>query len=127
MHVGRRFLTTVYQSVTLDYMSETDPTAPPPRPPPEVSETSEGNRGSSPPLPPQLPMPLAGSSPASGFAAATTGAMVGPDNVEYWLQKCSICFDNNYDFYFDGCRDQFCYSCFDRYVMLCLSCAFYEY
>lgn len=33
-----------------------------------------------------------------------------------YQQKCSICFDNSYDFCLDKCRDQFCKQCFGRYA-----------
>ncbi|CAG8837826.1 22296_t:CDS:2, partial [Racocetra persica] len=35
---------------------------------------------------------------------------------EYWLQRCSICFDAQLDFCLELCRDQFCRDCFQRYV-----------
>ncbi|RIA97596.1 hypothetical protein C1645_751971 [Glomus cerebriforme] len=37
-------------------------------------------------------------------------------DIEYWLQRCSICFDAQLDFCLDICRDQFCRDCFQRYV-----------
>ncbi|CAB4487617.1 unnamed protein product [Rhizophagus irregularis] len=37
-------------------------------------------------------------------------------DIEYWLQRCSICFDAQLDFCLEVCRDQFCRDCFQRYV-----------
>ncbi|KAG0329793.1 hypothetical protein BG004_002246 [Podila humilis] len=36
--------------------------------------------------------------------------------MEYWLQRCSICFDSRLDFCLQYCRDQYCRDCFQRYV-----------
>ncbi|KAI8077856.1 uncharacterized protein BX664DRAFT_353690 [Halteromyces radiatus] len=36
--------------------------------------------------------------------------------MEYWLQRCSICFDAPLDFCLEYCRDQYCMDCFERYV-----------
>ncbi|CDH51274.1 expressed protein [Lichtheimia corymbifera JMRC:FSU:9682] len=38
------------------------------------------------------------------------------DNMEYWLQRCSICFEAQLDLCLDYCRDQYCLDCFRRYV-----------
>ena len=38
------------------------------------------------------------------------------ENIEYWIQKCSICFDARYDFCVEACRDQYCRACFERYI-----------
>ncbi|KFH72436.1 hypothetical protein MVEG_02727 [Podila verticillata NRRL 6337] len=40
----------------------------------------------------------------------------GFEEIEYWLQRCSICFDSRLDFCLEYCRDQFCRDCFQRYV-----------
>ncbi|KAF9111136.1 hypothetical protein BGX27_005344 [Mortierella sp. AM989] len=40
----------------------------------------------------------------------------GFNEMEYWLQRCSICFDARLDFCLELCRDQFCRDCFQRYV-----------
>lgn len=32
------------------------------------------------------------------------------------MSRCSICFESHYSFYFAGCKDQFCKTCFNRYV-----------
>ncbi|KAG0342141.1 hypothetical protein BG000_006647 [Podila horticola] len=40
----------------------------------------------------------------------------GYEEIEYWLQRCSICFDSRLDFCLEYCRDQFCRDCFQRYV-----------
>ncbi|KAG0243250.1 hypothetical protein BGX31_010972 [Mortierella sp. GBA43] len=40
----------------------------------------------------------------------------GHHDMEFWLQRCSICFDARLDFCLEYCRDQFCRSCFQRYV-----------
>jgi len=42
--------------------------------------------------------------------------MESPEDMEYWLQRCSICFDAQLDFCLEYCRDQFCYDCFEKYV-----------
>jgi hypothetical protein len=36
--------------------------------------------------------------------------------MEYWMQRCSICFDRRMDLCLRPCRDQFCSDCFQRYV-----------
>jgi len=38
------------------------------------------------------------------------------DEMDYWLQRCSICFDSQLDLCLEYCRDQFCIDCFERYV-----------
>ncbi|CAG8486820.1 15367_t:CDS:10, partial [Acaulospora colombiana] len=43
-------------------------------------------------------------------------ALTSVQDIEYWLQRCSICFDAQLDFCLDLCRDQFCRDCFQRYV-----------
>ncbi|KAF9431859.1 hypothetical protein BGZ76_011611 [Entomortierella beljakovae] len=40
----------------------------------------------------------------------------GFHDMEYWLQRCSICFDSRLEFCLEICRDQFCRDCFQRYV-----------
>ncbi|KAF9186042.1 E3 ubiquitin-protein ligase arih2 [Haplosporangium sp. Z 767] len=40
----------------------------------------------------------------------------GYNEIEIWLQRCSICFDARLDFCLEFCRDQFCRDCFQRYV-----------
>ncbi|KAF9929977.1 hypothetical protein BGZ67_006021 [Mortierella alpina] len=40
----------------------------------------------------------------------------GFNDIEFWLQRCSICFDARLDFCLEFCRDQFCRECFQRYV-----------
>ncbi|CAG8566040.1 8137_t:CDS:2, partial [Cetraspora pellucida] len=42
--------------------------------------------------------------------------MTSAQDIEYWLQRCSICFDAQLDFCLELCRDQFCRDCFQRYV-----------
>ncbi|ORX99710.1 hypothetical protein K493DRAFT_257031 [Basidiobolus meristosporus CBS 931.73] len=42
--------------------------------------------------------------------------MSSSPDIEYWLQRCSICFDAQLDFCLDYCRDQYCRDCFKRYV-----------
>ncbi|KAH7046137.1 hypothetical protein BKA57DRAFT_395980 [Linnemannia elongata] len=39
-----------------------------------------------------------------------------PNEMEYYLQRCSICFDSQLDFCLEMCRDQFCRDCFQKYV-----------
>ncbi|KAI8050803.1 hypothetical protein BDF22DRAFT_693482 [Syncephalis plumigaleata] len=39
-----------------------------------------------------------------------------PDSMEYWQERCSICFDKNLEFCLQPCRDQFCFECFQRYI-----------
>lgn len=38
------------------------------------------------------------------------------NELEYYLQRCSICFDSRLDFCLEMCRDQFCRDCFQKYV-----------
>lgn len=38
----------------------------------------------------------------------------GFEEIEYWIQRCSICFDSRLDFCLEYCRDQFCRDCFQR-------------
>ncbi|KAJ3075466.1 hypothetical protein HK102_005596, partial [Quaeritorhiza haematococci] len=37
-------------------------------------------------------------------------------DLEYLYSRCSICFDSRLDFCLQGCKDQFCRACFQRYV-----------
>lgn len=38
------------------------------------------------------------------------------DEMDYWLQRCSICFDAQLDLCLEYCRDQYCLDCFRRYL-----------
>ncbi|KAF9122797.1 E3 ubiquitin-protein ligase arih2 [Mortierella sp. GBA39] len=38
------------------------------------------------------------------------------NEMEYYLLRCSICFDSRLDFCLEMCRDQFCRDCFQKYV-----------
>ncbi|ORX49478.1 hypothetical protein DM01DRAFT_1325654 [Hesseltinella vesiculosa] len=37
-------------------------------------------------------------------------------DLSYWVERCSICFDARLDLCLDYCRDQFCLDCFQKYV-----------
>lgn len=37
------------------------------------------------------------------------------DQMEYWSQKCSICFDAPLDICLNYCNDQYCVECFEKY------------
>jgi hypothetical protein len=41
---------------------------------------------------------------------------MGGDDMNFWLQRCSICLDSKFSLFLDSCRDQFCSDCFARYV-----------
>lgn len=43
-----------------------------------------------------------------------------PDQVEYWVERCSICFESRLDFYLPRCRDQYCLDCFSKYLTQCV-------
>lgn len=76
----------------------------------------------------------ASSSPNGGAATTTTTTLTSAteeqdrhyqdeddeddpqDNMEYWLQRCSICFEAQLDLCLDYCRDQYCLDCFRRQV-----------
>jgi hypothetical protein len=49
-----------------------------------------------------------------------TADYIGGDDMNFWLQRCSICLDSKFSLFLDSCRDQFCADCFARYVLLCL-------
>ncbi|KAI9304258.1 hypothetical protein BJ944DRAFT_88434 [Cunninghamella echinulata] len=36
--------------------------------------------------------------------------------MDYWSQKCSICFDAPLDICLEYCHDQYCIECFERYI-----------
>lgn len=38
------------------------------------------------------------------------------DDMDYWLQRCSICFEAQLDLCLEYCRDQYCLDCFRRYA-----------
>ncbi|OBZ88239.1 E3 ubiquitin-protein ligase dbl4 [Choanephora cucurbitarum] len=38
------------------------------------------------------------------------------DNVQKYIEGCSICFERKLDFCLEYCRDQFCTDCFQKYV-----------
>ncbi|KAI7864856.1 hypothetical protein BDF14DRAFT_1731392 [Spinellus fusiger] len=38
--------------------------------------------------------------------------------MEYWLERCSICFDARLELCLDHCRDQYCLDCFRRQVVM---------
>ncbi|KAL1922727.1 uncharacterized protein VTP21DRAFT_9103 [Calcarisporiella thermophila] len=44
------------------------------------------------------------------------GSRQSRERLEYWMQRCSICFDAQLDLCLTFCRDQFCEECFKRYV-----------
>ncbi|KAI9314401.1 hypothetical protein BX666DRAFT_1966224 [Dichotomocladium elegans] len=46
----------------------------------------------------------------------STSRSYGQNDMDYWLQRCSICFEAQLDLCLDFCRDQYCLECFSRYV-----------
>ncbi|GAA5796841.1 hypothetical protein HPULCUR_002219 [Helicostylum pulchrum] len=50
-----------------------------------------------------------GSSEASSYA--------DHDEIESFVDRCSICFYEQLDLCLDGCKDQFCHGCFQRYIV----------
>lgn len=38
------------------------------------------------------------------------------DEMQQWVERCSICFESKLDLCLDFCRDQFCLECFQKYV-----------
>ncbi|CAO3590138.1 unnamed protein product [Absidia cylindrospora] len=38
------------------------------------------------------------------------------DGVNYWTERCSICFDATMDISLELCHDQYCYGCFQRRI-----------
>lgn len=36
------------------------------------------------------------------------------DEMQQWLERCSICFESKLDLCLDYCRDQFCLDCFQK-------------
>jgi hypothetical protein len=43
-----------------------------------------------------------------------TAEYMGGDDMNFWLQRCSICLDSKFSLFLDSCRDQFCADCFAR-------------
>jgi hypothetical protein len=41
------------------------------------------------------------------------------DDMEHFLNRCSICFDAPLDMCLEYCRDQYCIDCFQRFVFHC--------
>jgi flagellar biogenesis protein FliO len=39
------------------------------------------------------------------------------DDMQQWLERCSICFESKLDLCLDNCRDQFCLECFQKFVL----------
>ncbi|KAI8971934.1 hypothetical protein BDF20DRAFT_887338 [Mycotypha africana] len=44
------------------------------------------------------------------------GSYMDNDDVEHFINRCSICFDAQLDFCLQLCKDQFCLDCFRKYV-----------
>jgi hypothetical protein len=40
------------------------------------------------------------------------------DEMEHFLNRCSICFDAQLDMCLEHCKDQYCIDCFQRLVIL---------
>lgn len=38
------------------------------------------------------------------------------DDMQQWLERCSICFESKLDLCLDFCKDQFCLPCFQKYA-----------
>ena len=36
------------------------------------------------------------------------------DDMQQWLERCSICFEAKLDLCLDSCKDQFCLECFEK-------------
>ncbi|KAI8098578.1 uncharacterized protein BX664DRAFT_319063 [Halteromyces radiatus] len=54
---------------------------------------------------------------SSSSSSSSSSASSSPqDDLSYWIERCSICFDARLDLCLDYCRDQFCIDCFQRYV-----------
>ncbi|CAO3576242.1 unnamed protein product [Absidia cylindrospora] len=50
-------------------------------------------------------------------SSSSSSASPSPqDDLSYWIERCSICFDARLDLCLDYCRDQYCLDCFQRYV-----------
>lgn len=47
-----------------------------------------------------------------------TAEYMGGDDMNFWLQRCSICLDSKFSLFLDSCRDQFCADCFARYSFI---------
>ncbi|ORZ11990.1 hypothetical protein BCR42DRAFT_332371 [Absidia repens] len=53
----------------------------------------------------------------SSSSSSSSSASPSPqDDLSYWIERCSICFDARLDLCLDYCRDQYCLGCFQRYV-----------
>lgn len=39
------------------------------------------------------------------------------DEMDHFLNRCSICFESHLDMCLDRCKDQFCIDCFQRYII----------
>ncbi|GAN07777.1 conserved hypothetical protein [Mucor ambiguus] len=39
------------------------------------------------------------------------------DEMEHFMNRCSICFDSHLDFCLEYCRDQYCLDCFQKYIV----------
>ncbi|KAI8335828.1 hypothetical protein BC941DRAFT_398671 [Chlamydoabsidia padenii] len=53
----------------------------------------------------------------STSASSSSSSSGSPqDDLSYWMERCSICFDARLDLCLDYCRDQYCLDCFQRYV-----------
>lgn len=51
-----------------------------------------------------------------------TAEYMGGDDMNFWLQRCSICLDSKFSLFLDSCRDQFCSDCFARYALCQFGC-----
>lgn len=57
-----------------------------------------------------------------------TAEYMGGDDMNFWLQRCSICLDSKFSLFLDSCRDQFCADCFARYSFyLICQCLFFQF
>ncbi|KAG2206738.1 hypothetical protein INT47_003680 [Mucor saturninus] len=47
---------------------------------------------------------------------SSVASSFGEDDMDLFLDRCSICFDAQLDMCLEFCRDQYCVDCFQRYI-----------
>lgn len=52
---------------------------------------------------------------------SSVASSFGEDDMDLFLDRCSICFDAQLDMCLEFCRDQYCVECFQRYLCISLT------
>jgi hypothetical protein len=51
-------------------------------------------------------------------SSVTSSSYADQDDMEHFMNRCSICFDAQLDLCLEYCKDQYCIECFQKYIFV---------